>query len=105
MTKWPIILIIVAVVFETIADILFKYWTLNLRNIFLWGGFILYFIATIIWAYSLKFEYLSKAITVFTVFNLIAVVLAGLYIFNEHLSLVNKIGILFGIVSVILVQI
>ena len=104
MNKWFITLIVLAVAFEVTADILFKYWTLNARNIFLWGGVILYSVGTVIWAYSLKFEYLSKAITVFTIFNLIAVVLAGLFIFDEHLSLINKIGILLGIVSVVLIQ-
>ena len=104
MNKWFLSLVILAVVFEVVADILFKYWIINTRNIFLWGGVALYSVGTIIWAFSLKHEYLSKAITVFTVLNLIAVVLAGLLIFNEHLSLVNKFGILLGIVSVILIQ-
>lgn len=69
------------------------------------GGVGLYMIGTVIWAYSLKFEYLSKAIIIFAVVNIIVVVLAGVFIFSEDLSLLNKIGILFGIISVILIQI
>lgn len=93
-----------AVAFEIMADILFKYWSINARGVFLWGGVALYGIATIIWANSLKFEQLSKAITIFTVVNLIVVILVGVALFNENLSLLNKIGVLLGVISVILVQ-
>ena len=93
-----------AVALEVVADILFKKWSLAGKSLFLALGLALYFAGTIVWAYSLKYEYLSKAITVFTVLNLILVVLAGVLLFNEQLSLLNKIGILLGIASVILMQ-
>lgn len=105
MNKWFFALIIFAVIFEVIADILFKYWTLNTKNLFLVGGVILYSIGTLIWAFSLKYEYLSKAITIFTVVNLIVVVLVGIFLFKEDLSMINKLGLLLGIISVILIQI
>ena len=95
----------IAVIFEVIADILFKYWTINTKNLFLTGGVILYSIGTVIWAYSLKYEYLSKAITIFTIVNLIAIVLVGLLVFKEDILMINKIGLILGIVSVILIQI
>lgn len=98
-------LVFLAVSFEVIADILFKYWSIGSRTYLLWLGIILYSAGTVIWAYSLKHEYLSKAITIFTVMNLVAVVLIGVFIFHENLSLTNKLGILLGIASVILVQI
>ncbi len=102
--KWFFGLIASAVLFEVFADVLFKYWSLNSKNAFLWGGVALYAVATVIWAFSLKHEYLSKAITIFTILNLIVVVLVGLFLFKEDLSLINKLGILLGIVSVILIQ-
>lgn len=105
MNRWFIILIIFAVMFEVIADIIFKYWSINAKGLFLFIGVILYSIGTVIWAYSLKYEYLSKAITIFTIINLIAVVLVGLLIFKEDISMINKIGLILGIVSVILIQI
>ena len=105
MNRWFYILVIIAVIFEVIADILFKYWTINTKNLLLVGGVILYSIGTVIWAFSLKYEYLSKAITIFTILNLVVVVLVGLIVFKEDLSLINKLGILLGIISVILIQI
>jgi multidrug transporter EmrE-like cation transporter len=103
-SKWFFGLVIFAVIFEAVADILFKYWSINTKNIFLVGGVVLYSIGTIIWAFSLKYKYLSKAIIIFTVLNLIVVVLIGIFIFKEGLSLTNKLGILLGVVSVILIQ-
>lgn len=104
MQRWFLGFILLAVVFEVAADVLFKYWSINSRGLLLWSGIGLYAVGTVIWAYSLKLEYLSKAITIFTVVNLIAVVLVGVFLFKESLSLTNKIGIFLGILSVILIQ-
>ena len=99
-----LLLISGAVIFEVVADTLFKSWSLGGRNVFFWIGIALYTIGTFIWAYSLKFNFLSKAISIFTILNLIAVVLIGVLYFKENLSLTNKIGIVLGIASVILLQ-
>jgi len=65
---------------------------------------IVYFVATVIWAFSLKYEFLSKAISIITILNLIIVVLVGVLYFKEDLSIINKVGIVIGIISVILIQ-
>lgn len=93
-----------AVVLEAIADVLFKRWSLENRPFLLLLGLAIYFIGTVAWAYSLKHEQLSKAIIVFTVLNVILVLIAGIVLFDEQLSFANKVGVLLGIVSVVLVQ-
>ena len=98
------VLIALAVLLEAVADVLFKKWSLGSRNLLLIIGFVIYFIGTVFWAFSLKYEYLSKAISVFTVINLIVIVLIGFLYFNEDLSLTNKIGVMLGVISVILVE-
>ena len=98
-------LIALAGVLEVIGDFLFKKWSVNNRNILLFTGLFIYFIGTIFWAISLKYEYLSKAISIFTVLNLVVVVLVGIIYFKEDLSFINKIGIILGITSVILLEI
>lgn len=103
LTFW--LLVFVAVMFEVIADILFKKWSMDNKNILLAVGLIIYIVGTIFWAVSLKYEYLSKAIAVFSILNLIILVLAGIILFKENLSLVNKIGIILGILSIILIEI
>lgn len=97
-------LVILAVILEIIGDVLFKKWSIDNRNIFLYVGLLIYFVGTIFWAFSLKYEYLSKAISIFTVLNLIVIVLVGVLYFKEDLSLMNKIGIGLGILSVILIE-
>src|SRR3989338_7740932 len=78
------ILILLAVGLEVIADILFKKWSLGNKNSVLILGLIIYFIGTLFWAISLKYEYLSKAITIFTVLNLVIIVLAGVIVFKPN---------------------
>ncbi len=97
-------LILLAVLLEVAADVLFKKWSLENKNLLLGLGLFLYFIGTVFWAFSLKHEYLSKAISVFTVLNLILVVLVGVFLFKENLSSLNKLGIALGILSVVLIE-
>lgn len=98
-------LILAAVALEALADVLFKKWALANHTGFFIAGLVIYFVGTIAWAFSLKYEFLSKAITIFTVLNLIIVVLVGVFLFKEDLSLVNKLGLLLGVTSVIMLQI
>ncbi len=97
-------LILGATALEVIGDIFFKKWVIENNNIILIFGFVIYFIGTILWAFSLRYEYLSKAISVLTILNLIAVVLVGVLYFKEDLTLLNKIGIALGIISVTLIE-
>lgn len=99
------ILILLAVIIEVVADILLKKWAIANKNLFLILGLIIYFIGTIFWAFSLKYEFLSKAGVVFTILNLILIVLAGVFLFGDKLSITNKLGILLGMISIILIEI
>lgn len=98
------ILILIAVVFEAGGDVLFKLSHMKDKTIFLIAGVVLYTIGTIIWALSLKYEFLSKAIAIFTIINLIAVICVGVFFFKEDMSIFSKIGIGLGVVAVALMQ-
>ena len=97
-------LIALAVAFEVVADVLFKKWAMENRGQLLAIGLALYFIGTVFWATSLRHDLLSRAVTVFTVANLIAVVLAGVLIFGEELTTLQRIGIGLGVLSVLLLE-
>jgi multidrug transporter EmrE-like cation transporter len=99
-----LVLIIIAVTFESLADVSFKLSYVQDKNMWLWSGLVLYTISTIIWALSLKYEFLSKAVAIYTILNLIAVILIGVFFFDESMSTISKIGLGMGIVSVILMQ-
>jgi len=97
-------ILIVAILLEVAGDVFFKKWSLSSRNVMLVIGAILYFAGSIFWAISLRYETLSKAGSIFMILNVILIVLAGLFIFKEDLSLTNRIGVLLGIVSIILIE-
>jgi multidrug transporter EmrE-like cation transporter len=67
-------------------------------------GLGVYFVGAAFWAFSLRYEFLSKAISVFTVLNMVAIVLVGVLYFKEDLNLMNKMGIALGVVSLILME-
>lgn len=97
-------LIAAAVLFEVEADIFLKKWAIDSKNIFLCIGLLVYFIGTIFWTISLKYEHLSIAISFFTIFNLLVGVLVGVFYFKEDLSIVNRIGIMVGVLSIFLIE-
>ncbi len=99
-----LIFIALAVAFEVVADVLFKKWALENRGVLLAVGLALYFVGTIFWAVSLRHDLLSRAVTVFTVVNLLAVVLVGVLVFGEELSLAQKIGVGLGVFSILLLE-
>jgi len=94
-----------AVILEVVADLFFKKWALSNRQVLFVAGLLVYFVGTVFWAFSLKYELLSRAGVVFTVVNMIVLTLVGILVFKENLSLVNKIGIGLGVLSVILIEI
>lgn len=96
--------ILLAVGLEIIADILFKKWATENTNLLLITGLLLYFLGTAFWAFSLKYEFLSKAISIFSVLNLIIVALVGIFYFKEDITILNKIGIALGVLSIILIE-
>lgn len=94
----------IAVLMEVAGDIIFKSWSMNTQKLIFVLGLIIYTVATLFWAFALRYEYLSKSITVFTVLNLILVVLAGVFFFKEKLTWWNITGIVFGIIAVVLLE-
>lgn len=93
-----------AVAFELVGDYYFKKWSIMNSYAVLGFGLFMYFIGTVFWAVSLKYESLSKSIIIWLLLNLLGAIIIGVYFFGEELSTVNKLGILLGILSVILVE-
>jgi multidrug transporter EmrE-like cation transporter len=91
--------------FEIIADILFKKWVAAYHFWLFIVGLFLYMVGTVFWAISLKYEYLSKAVGVYTVLNLLLVALVGMLFFKEDLTVLNKLGLALGVISIILIEI
>lgn len=97
-------LMAIAVAFELVGDFYFKKWSLEHSGWILGFGLLMYFIGTVFWAISLKYESLSKAILIFFILSMLGAVFIGVYFFKEELTMLNKLGILLGLLSVILVE-
>jgi multidrug transporter EmrE-like cation transporter len=100
-----LILIIIATIFEIGGDVLFKKWAIENKNLYFVIGFIIYIFAILALALSLKYGSLSKAISILTIINFVVIALVGLLIFKEDVSLLNKVGIALGVISVILIEV
>lgn len=90
--------------FEIAGDVFFKKWTVENKPLLIWIGFAIYSVGALFWAFSLKYEMLSKAISIFTILNLVIVALIGVVFFKENISIVAKIGIILGIISIVLIE-
>lgn len=97
-------LLLPAVALEVAADIFFKKWAISSRGLMFFLGVLGYFAGTILWGYSLKYDQMSRLISVFMVLNLVTVILVGVLYFNERLRPVNMVGIALGVLSVILCE-
>lgn len=99
-----ILLVIVVSLLEVIGDILFKEWTIKDNKYFLLLGIVAYMIATTCWAFSLRFQSLSKAVVIFGVLTVIIGVLVGVLLYKEPLTNLNIIGIVLGLASIVLLE-
>ena len=94
----------IGVILEVVGDVLFKKWADGGHRWWLVAGFLIYSAGSISWAWSLKHEMISKAIVLFTLANIVLVVLAGYFFFHERLTVLNWIGIALALAAVVLVE-
>lgn len=105
MKSFFLILIAVVTIFEVAGDILFKEWSIHNKNYLLIIGIFLYMCATTFWAFTLKYQDLSMAVVIFGVLTVVVGALVGVLLYHEQLSTLNYIGIVFGIICIILLEI
>jgi drug/metabolite transporter (DMT)-like permease len=98
------LLLIGAVGLEIAADVLFKEWSMHHRNSLLIIGLFVYAVGTVLWAYSLRFEGLSKALVFFTLANLLVGVALGTFLYKEALTMPNKVGIMLALIAIALLE-
>lgn len=99
-----IVFIVLVAILEIGGDILFKEWTIQHKNYLLIFGVFLYMVATMFWAFSLRYQNLSKAVVIFAVLTLIVGTLVGVLVYKEELTPLNIVGILLGLTSIVLIE-
>jgi len=97
-------IMLLAVSFEVFGDYFFKKWALSEDVGILNIGLFMYFVGSVFWATSLRYETLSRAILVFLLLSLIMTTALGVFIFREELTLANKFGLALAVLALILVE-
>lgn len=101
--------LVLAVVLEGAADLMLRQWGLErAAGGGRWGLFAvslaIYMGGAVCWGLSLQYREVSRGIVAFAVLNVLAVAVAGVLLFGEELSLVNRVGIVLGLCSLVLVE-
>ena len=98
---FPISLLII---FEVIADIFAKEYSLR-SHWYLWAGAILaYIVANIFWLWGIKSgSGLARGAIIFSVASAILAVIIGLYFYGEHTNKIQMAGMILGAISLILI--
>lgn len=92
------------IIFEIIADILAKEWSLKTGLLWAVGAIIAYIIANTFWLFALKNgSGLARGAVIFSVATAIFASLIGIVFYKEELNKIQLIGIFFGIISLILI--
>lgn len=100
-----IIILVIGGVLLTIGDIFMKEWLIKNSNVFFGAGLIIYFISMVLLAISYKFENIAIASTIIEIINTISIILIFTIFFKESMSVVQIIGLIFGVISLILLKI
>ena len=88
-------LLISGALLESWADYLFK----SGRGLV---GYAVYSAGTLLWLFSLKYEGLAKAVSLFVCINVLVSVILGIVLLNETLTLPQWIGVGLSITAVVL---
>jgi multidrug transporter EmrE-like cation transporter len=105
MNYFSIIILAVGGIILTVGDIIMKKWINTQNNVFYVIGIIVWIIGLLFLAESFKFKNIAIASTLFVIFNVATLSLASWFYFKEKLSGLELIGIFFGIIAIILLEI
>lgn len=100
---WALLVLVAGCI--VIGDTIIKYWTGNQKDWMVVVVLVFYTISGLLYFPTLLNENLTTATVIWSVLSLIGSVLVGLLIFRETVSLVQGVGIMLGILSVILIKI
>ena len=97
--------LLLLIIFEIIADIFAKEYSLHNLFIFWITSILCYILANSFWLESMrKGITLSRGGLIFSVSTAILVIVIGKYMYSEEISRVQMIGLLLGIMSLILIM-
>jgi len=99
-----IIPLLLLIIFEAVADIFAKEWSMH-GNMIRWIGAIAsYVVANTFWLYALKNgSGLGRGAIIFSVASAILAAIIGFLFYKEQISKTQLFGVFFGIISLVLI--
>jgi len=101
----PIILLFIGGMVLTVGDIFMKKWVAVDRPVFYIVGMIIYLIGLNFLAQSFKYKNIAVASVIFVAVNVITLSLVSWWYFKESLSLLQILGIVVGLASIVILEI
>lgn len=91
------------ILFELVADIFAKQWSVSGRPHIWLVAIVAYCLANFFWLFALKNGVgLGRGAVMFSLVSEALAIIVGLYFFKEHITLMQGVGILLGVVSLVL---
>ena len=101
--SWPIFIGLL-IVFEVVADILSKEWSLSGRLLFWLLALTGYVIANIFWLKAIRLgSGLGRGAVLFSVGSAIAAIIIGMVFYKESINRIELFGVVLGVISIILI--
>ncbi len=89
------------IVFEIVADILSKEWSVGKPIYFAIGAILAYVIANTFWLFALKYgSGLAKGAIIFSVASAILATVIGVLLYKEEVTRLQLVGMVLGILSI-----
>lgn len=99
-----IIFLALLILFELIADVFAKEWSLRGSFLRAFGAIAAYMLANVFWLFALKNgSGLAKGAVIFSVASALVATLLGLLIYREEMDRIQILGIFFGLISIVLI--
>ena len=100
----PLLLVSIAALSVIIGDLFAKYWSLNTKNIFYVLAVLFYIGSAIFYIPSLLTKGLVITSVLWTLISTVGLLLVGIFIFKEHISSLEVVGLFFGIISLMILS-
>lgn len=94
----------ITLIFDVLGDFFAKKWSIDNHYVSL--VLLIFFYATsgVLWGLSLKHAELSKGTLIINLLNVLIMIIIGVALYKEDLTLQNKIGLVLGIISLWMVN-
>ena len=104
MNIFAIVLIFVGGLVLTVGDLIMKRWVGNGSLSLYFLGLGVYLIGMVFLSQSFRFKNIAVASLMLVLFNIISLLLVSWFIYQEKLSLIQIIGVLLGLISIIILE-